>query len=189
MIGHFTDKVVHAFSETLAPTARSTRVSYPNGDRYEGETCGTPRATRHGYGVYHYRSGRGRYEGESVDGEKHGHGILFFGDGDVYWRSDRQHGHGVHVHWAPQAGVWVYEGEFRGGQREGSGALVLRERGALLGTWAGGALARGVQVMPPPEAEAEPGEVGAWAIGVDAPGELPDALGVHGAAAGAASGE
>ncbi|CAE8639787.1 unnamed protein product, partial [Polarella glacialis] len=141
------------------------KVSYANGDFYEGEAYGPSNAqsVRHGLGVYTYSGGLGRYEGEFVDDEKQGRGTFFFENGDAYdgqWCGDEHHGRGVLVHWSPQEGVWVYEGEFRKGQRAGSGSLVSRGQGGLFGTWARGSLCRGVQLLHP-----GPGDLKAAVIG------------------------
>ena len=63
------------------------------------------------------------------------------------WWCGREHGQGVSVHWSPEGGVWVYIGEYRDGQRDGSGGLVARERGSLLGALRAGRLCRGVELL------------------------------------------
>ncbi|CAK9076239.1 unnamed protein product [Durusdinium trenchii] len=142
---------------------RPWKVSYANGDTYEGEATGpTPaQCLRHGYGVYTYASG-GRYEGEFVEDRKQGWGSFFFENGDAYegqWYADQMHGHGVLAHWAPTEGVLIYEGEFREGLRCGSGFLVVREGGGLFGTWEDGLLVQGVQLELP-----EPGHMAVTVI-------------------------
>lgn len=169
--------------------SRPWKVSYANGDTYEGEAIGpTPaQCLRHGYGVYTY-SGGGRYEGEFVEDRKQGWGSFFFENGDAYegqWYFDQMHGHGVLAHWAPDQGVLVYEGEFRSGQRSGSGRLMVREGGGLFGSWEDGLLVHGVELeFPEPEemavrvlsdtqtllggnpAEWQPSEVRTWLHGL-----------------------
>lgn len=152
-VGHLTDRLVHTISKNLNDLTKSVKVSYPNGDRYQGETAGSRETLRHGGGVYHYGGGHGHYEGEWVDDEKHGCGTFFFEDGDVFdgqWCNDRQHGRGHTAHWSPEAGVWVYSGEFREGRRHGSGELIARERGGLFGAWESGTLQRGVELRQQP---------------------------------------
>lgn len=176
MLGRLTDRVVQTLNERLDAVTKSVKVSYPNGDFYEGQVLDAAQQIRHGHGIYHYAKGKGRYEGEFVNGEKCGRGSFFFTDGDSYdgqWFGNRQHGHGVSVHWSPATGVWVYEGEFRAGQRAGSGTLLARERGALCGHWVDGRLQRGVEMRP-----AEGGSIYVAAVG-DAfrqppPGEEPE---------------
>eukprot|EP00434_Breviolum_minutum_P004456 symbB.v1.2.003927.t1/scaffold210.1/size302740/18 len=137
--------------------SRPWKVSYANGDTYEGEAIGpTPaQCLRHGYGVYTY-SGGGRYEGEFVEDRKQGQGSFFFENGDAYegqWYLDQMHGHGVLAHWAPEEGVVVYEGEFYEGRRSGSGRLMVREGGGLFGTWEDGLLVQGVELDFPEPAQ------------------------------------
>ncbi|CAJ1382510.1 unnamed protein product [Effrenium voratum] len=180
------------------------KVSYANGDTYEGEATGpTPaQSVRHGYGVYSYSSG-GRYEGEFVEDRKQGWGSFFFENGDAYegqWYCDHCHGRGVLVHWAPDQGILVYEGEFREGQRCGSGRLVS-ESGGLFGTWEDGLLVKGAQIelepgqmavsvvgetseLGPHPAEWQPSEVGRWlqALGLEEAPERAMASGPSGGA-------
>lgn len=190
MLAQRADRVAKLLADKLDPAGKSAKVPYPNGDHYEGQTDSSAQGVRHGYGIYHYANGQGRYEGEFVDDEKHGRGSFFFDAGDAYdgqWCGNRQHGRGVSVHWSPSEGVWVYEGEFRRGQREGSGALIARGRGALCGTWTAGSLVRGVElhmegadgglraaVVGAPE-EAQPGMRAASPAAVSAPPDLPPA--------------
>mmetsp|Transcript_82942 Transcript_82942/g.231347 ORF Transcript_82942/g.231347 Transcript_82942/m.231347 type:complete len:750 (-) Transcript_82942:101-2350(-) len=144
-----TDRAVNKLAEKLNASAKSAKVSYANGDHYEGQTLDPVQAVRHGYGVYQYDGGRGRYEGEFLDDDKHGAGTLFCEGGDVYdgqWCRDLQHGRGTFVHWSPTNGIWTYAGDFHDGQREGFGALVARDQGALVGTWAAGSLVSGCEM-------------------------------------------
>ncbi|CAE7601951.1 CTR1 [Symbiodinium sp. KB8] len=186
------------------------KVSYANGDTYEGEATGpTPaQSVRHGYGVYTYSGGMGRFEGEFVEDRKQGWGSFFFENGDAYegqWFNDRQHGRGVFAHWAPDEGILVYEGEFREGLRCGSGCLEAREMAALFGSWEEGKLVKGVQLeFPEPglldvavvqageepqplaatPSEWQPSEVRAWlsGLGLDEAPELALAPSLGGAA-------
>jgi hypothetical protein len=74
--------------------------TWANGDRYEGEFRDDKRTGR---GVYTWAAhGTGNpaiwYEGEFVDGELHGNGVILFLNGDWYkgeWREGRAHGQGT----------------------------------------------------------------------------------------------
>lgn len=77
MFGQLTDRVVQALSEKVDAATKSVKVSYSNGDTYEGQVYDLEQNTRHGYGIYSYADGQGRYEGEFVDDEKHGRGSVF----------------------------------------------------------------------------------------------------------------
>ena len=57
-----------------------TRVTLPNGDRYEGEVIGLIRT---GTGVYTFANGD-RYEGEFLDNFFHGKGTQTYASGDIY---------------------------------------------------------------------------------------------------------
>lgn len=54
-----------------------------NLDRYQGEFVPITKV-RHGKGTYIYENAFFRYEGEWVNGVKHGHGILRMADGSYY---------------------------------------------------------------------------------------------------------
>uniref|UniRef100_A0A7S1A3D6 Protein kinase domain-containing protein n=1 Tax=Noctiluca scintillans TaxID=2966 RepID=A0A7S1A3D6_NOCSC len=150
-MNHFADfkgQVVNALADKSDLSWKSVKLRYENGDRYDGEGDRSRRSVRHGTGVYQYKSDEQRYEGEFLDGEKHGVGTCFFADGGVYhgqWLRGRKHGWGVSAHWSPQGGLWVYDGEYKDGLRSGSGGLTSRGRGALFGNWNRGSLARGVK--------------------------------------------
>lgn len=85
----------------MCPTAvRSARVTYANGDTFEGEYNG--HGQRHGHGLYRYtleEGGSGEYEGEWQQGMKHGQGVMRYPNGDVYrgsWFRDQRHGQGTY---------------------------------------------------------------------------------------------
>lgn len=64
----------------LTPQKTSTKVTLPNGDRYEGEAIGIMRT---GIGTYIFANGD-RYEGEFADNFFHGKGTQTYVSGDVY---------------------------------------------------------------------------------------------------------
>ena len=48
--------------------------------------------------MYYYASGD-RYDGDYVDGKRHGHGVFYYANGNHYdgdWVDDKYHGHGVY---------------------------------------------------------------------------------------------
>lgn len=92
------------------------RHKYPNGDIYEGELID---GKRHGRGIYKFVSGN-VYEGEFVDGKRHGQGIYKFADGSIYegeFVDDKRHGQGV----LKFADGSIYEGEFVDSKHHGQG--------------------------------------------------------------------
>src|SRR3990167_241141 len=64
----------------------------------------------------------GKYEGDTINGQKHGVGSYFYANGDIYegqWSKDLKEGHGRYT---STSGV-IYEGQWRAGKREGVGTL------------------------------------------------------------------
>ena len=89
---------------------------------YEGETLD---GQRHGRGKFVYAHGA-TYEGEWAKGQKHGAGKLVEADGGTYegdWMEDLKHGHGKEEN-ADGSG---YEGEYRMGQKQGNGSYVFAD--------------------------------------------------------------
>ena len=61
--------------------AQKTTLTFPNGNRYEGEINENQRP--HGQGKMTYSNGD-TYAGEWKDGLKHGHGVYTFTDGETF---------------------------------------------------------------------------------------------------------
>ncbi|MFQ5450760.1 MAG: DnaJ domain-containing protein [Nitrospinaceae bacterium] len=115
--------------------ARREQVSWswPNGDRYEGETR---KGLMHGRGTYYYSRG-GRYEGEFENGKPHGRGTLFYTTGDVFdgeFRSDTIEGRGTYSY----ANGDKFIGWFQQGQPHGRGCYVLANGKQFTGHWDNG---------------------------------------------------
>eukprot|EP01135_Chromosphaera_perkinsii_P006260 Nk52_evm2s478 gene=Nk52_evmTU2s478 len=114
---------------------------------YRGATKGQ---LRHGQGVYFYANKFYQYEGEWVDGHKHGTGILRMRDGSFYegtFEHGEMTGHGYRRYITGDSysgeflnglrhgmGTFVsvsrriqYEGEWKKGKREGKGVLRLKD--------------------------------------------------------------
>jgi len=97
-------------------------LSWPNGDRYEGDIVD---GRRTGKGVYSWADGS-RYEGDFVDGKITGKGVHLWADGNRY--------EGDFVDYKPRGkGVMVlkeghrYEGDFIDGRMSGKGVMVSKE--------------------------------------------------------------
>jgi len=76
----------------------------------------------HGTGTYVFKNKFFKFQGDWVEGKKHGHGILFFKDGGSYegeFRDDEIMGQGVR-RWSDGS---TYTGEFVRGERSGKGYL------------------------------------------------------------------
>ncbi|PAA46777.1 hypothetical protein BOX15_Mlig029097g2 [Macrostomum lignano] len=101
-------------------------------DVYIGERANQQ---KNGFGVYKFRNGFYRYEGNWKDGKKHGHGKLVMADGSFYEGSFDQGeitGSGV-KHSALQRSD--YSGEFLNGEYNGSGVIKYARGGGYEGEW------------------------------------------------------
>lgn len=88
------------------------------------------------YSVQNYPDG-GRYEGETLDGKRHGKGIYLYPNGKIYtgeWQQGKKHGWGL-FKW-PSGNR--YEGEWRDNRRHGKGTFVFSDGGIHEGVWVNG---------------------------------------------------
>jgi len=95
-------------------------VTFPNGDRYEGELRD---GLFNGRGIYRYSNGD-RYEGEFRDDMKEGRGSLRFRNGDRYvgrFAGDMMNGKGTMLY----ANRNKYVGDFKNGLRHGNGVMTF----------------------------------------------------------------
>ena len=125
-------------------------------DRYIGQV-NPDTGLRHGQGVYKYKNPYFQYEGEFVDGVKHGKGKLIFsdggfiegnfennqimgegmrqwGDGSQYignFKEGEMHGEGSHTLSTGES----YHGEFNMNVREGKGELTTEDSKTITGTF------------------------------------------------------
>jgi clan AA aspartic protease (TIGR02281 family) len=106
------------------------KVSYPNGDYYDGDLAGVG---RNGYGVYVSVTGS-RYEGAWRDDKRNGRGALIFSNGERYdgeFRDGNRDGHGVYI-W-PSGNR--FDGEWHDNKRNGHGILVTPTGDRYVGEW------------------------------------------------------
>jgi hypothetical protein len=94
-------------------------ITFPNGDRYEGEMID---GLMHGWGIYSTHNG-GRYDGKFLDGMREGRGTVVYANGDKYvgvFHADMKAGRGA-IHYTNGD---RYLGEFGNDMRFGKGTLL-----------------------------------------------------------------
>lgn len=138
------DIIPESIKESFDTSQGVSVVTFPNGDRYEGQFKD---GLFQGWGVYYYRNGS-RYEGEFRRDMKHGKGTFTDRNGDRYvgeFRNDMREGRGqlLYSNGDKYSGEFAndllngrgllvlangnrYEGDFRGGKRHGNGVLFYR---------------------------------------------------------------
>jgi hypothetical protein len=99
-------------------------AEYPNGSKYSGQWR---KGRWHGDGTLSHTAIGTLYEGQFVDGKKHGHGEQTFQSGQAYkgqWQCGTWHGRGAITgsHYSP----FQYRGCFQNGRIDGSGMLVFK---------------------------------------------------------------
>ncbi|CAE7414894.1 MORN1 [Symbiodinium sp. CCMP2592] len=105
------------------------------GARYEGEVS-ISSGQREGRGTYFYTNPYFVYEGEWLDGKKHGQGRLTFGEDGFYegcFEAGEISGSGRH-----ELHGNVYVGDFLAGQKHGQGVLNKTDGTQYTGSWAHG---------------------------------------------------
>ena len=115
---------------TSGPTTTHRLITFPNGDRYEGQLRG---GKQHGNGTMTWANGD-RYEGQWQNGRRHGIGKLQLADGGRYegqWANDKRSGQGTFT-W-PDGGR--YEGQWQNGKRHGSGTFTWPNGRRHEGQW------------------------------------------------------
>lgn len=129
------------------------KVTYANGDSYEGEYNG--QGLRHGRGTYTWNTSAMeayaeeetapimRYKGLYVFGKKQGSGHMEYPDGSSFrgqflW--DKRHGLGTYTY--PNGDL--FSGHWKDGQRHGDGTYVVKaDQSQLTGVWVNGKLSTG----------------------------------------------
>lgn len=109
------------------------RVEYDGGDVYEGEILN---GKRHGHGTYTWSDGS-FYDGEWKDGKKDGNGKQSHPDGSCYdggWKDDKMDGFGVLVY----SNQSRYEGHWSEGNENGHGMLTFANGNSYDGDWVNG---------------------------------------------------
>lgn len=90
-----------------------------NGEKYNGQTLN---GLRHGKGTYIWRNGN-KYEGQWFQDKRHGYGTLYYKNGDKYignWTNDMKDGRGVMI----TTGGDQYAGEWKENKITGKGTFT-----------------------------------------------------------------
>ena len=127
--------------------AGKAKVSYKNGDLYEGDF--NDQGKKHGKGVYEYKitiseeeeetedeenKRRHVYDGQWYDGMKHGIGKMIYPDGSSYegeWANGEREGEGVYRY----VNGDIYSGSWAQDMKSGQGVYVYANDVQLVGTW------------------------------------------------------
>ena len=116
-----------------AQDRETNTVSFPNGDRYEGEF---EDGLFNGYGVYAFGNGD-RYEGYFEQDVMHGTGAMVYANGNRYtgeWRMGKRNGIGE----LRLANGDVYTGTFADDQRTGQGTYAFKGGARYVGEFLNG---------------------------------------------------
>lgn len=116
----------------VTPPKGHQRRDYDNG-AYVGQIYNN---TRHGYGVYAYKSGN-RYEGQWKNGDKHGYGVFTWSTGSKYsggYKNGEREGYGVYTN--PKGSS--YKGRYYKGYPNGQGTYISQSGKVYKGTWRNG---------------------------------------------------
>lgn len=132
--------------------AGTAKVTYPNGDQYEGSFNSS--GLRHGQGIYTYASDPEttqekitEYNGTYNNGSREGSGVLSLANGDVYegeFQQSKFHGKGEYRYLNGDK----YNGCFNKGLKHGRGKYTFLDGGILQGDWIHGVIKRGKWIMP-----------------------------------------
>ena len=120
-------------SDKSAPQAEFKRIEYDGGDVYEGEILN---GKRHGHGTYTWSDGS-FYDGEWKDGNENGHGIRKYINVGVYdgeWKDGYENGHGIMKYINGD----VYDGEWKDGNENGHGTMTYANGDRYDGEWKDG---------------------------------------------------
>mmetsp|Transcript_22989 Transcript_22989/g.20881 ORF Transcript_22989/g.20881 Transcript_22989/m.20881 type:complete len:230 (-) Transcript_22989:113-802(-) len=128
------------------------RVTYPNGDIFEGTYDNEK--IKQGHGVYIWMGPtseedetlieKARFEGNYVDGQKTGYGKMIYPNGDIYegeWLENLMNGEGSYTY--KKSGD-IYSGTWIKGKKQDQGRYEFnKDRSMFVGTWEKGQFTNG----------------------------------------------
>lgn len=130
-----TSAVTSAQGENKDLPVYKIKLTYSNGDVYEGETV---YFLRHGVGTLTF-SGGDRYEGEFVFDSMDGEGSYYYLGGDVYtgeFAANQKNGRGIFTWSADDDGSYErYEGEYKNDLRSGDGVYTYADGSRFEGSY------------------------------------------------------
>jgi hypothetical protein len=111
--GSYAEKYAKEHGIKCAIIGEKKHIEYESGNKYDGEVMN---GKRHGRGVFTWANGD-KYEGDFVEGKRTGRGVYIWKNGDKYegeFVGGKEHGHGVYTY----ANGEKYEGEWKNGVRQ-----------------------------------------------------------------------
>ena len=108
----------------------NNKITYENGDYYIGSSLNN---LKHGKGIYYYKNGNIKYEGDFVDDEFEGNGKFYYENGDYYigeYKNGLKHGKGKSYN---KDGNIFYDGDYVNDIIEGNGKLYYENFGYYIG--------------------------------------------------------
>lgn len=117
---------------TMATTVQKKDKKEKRCHNYVGQQ---KKAVRHGYGVYTYTNPFFQYEGEWIDGKKHGLGKFLMNDGSYYngeFKNGEIEGNGVRYFGLSGN---KYTGSFYKGELQGQGIMEYKNGSVYEGSW------------------------------------------------------
>lgn len=134
--------------EVWIARAGSAKVTYDNGNTYEGEF--NDEKMKHGSGKFTWFDVneeeetyvKATYDGQYKDGKRHGEGRMTFSNGDSYygqWIEGKMHGIGTYKY----NGGDIYSGSYVAGAKDGKGIYEFGDESRLDGVWDQGSFMTG----------------------------------------------
>jgi len=125
---------INEYNSNLSSVSKNSASSLKQSTLPNCEGSYNERTWTNCYGIYKWSNTNSKYEGEFLNGDRHGFGSFFYSNGDKYigeFKNDRINGMGS-VFFASGA---KYIGELKNGKRHGQGTYIYSDGKRLKGTW------------------------------------------------------